>query len=253
MTMLKTPVYVSIRVVVLVFMFGLNFGGREVLAQTGKTVLDGVFTAAQAKRGEDNYDANCAKCHDDSAADVISIRQGQFVDRWREQSLAPLLTFMRTNMPKDNPGGYDQQFYVDTLAYLLQVNGYAEGQAELTAASVSDILFVGKDGPKPLPNGALVIAVGCLTPAAGGWNLTDVGALVRTRISDQTTPDELKVSEKQAMGDQTLQLRNLELVEKFDPEAHKGHKLQIKGSYNRQAAAARVNVGSAEMLAASCP
>jgi hypothetical protein len=219
--MFKANIQISILIVILI-------SACEAFGQTGKTVLDGVFTAAQATRGQANYDANCAKCHDDSAADIISIRQGQFVDRWREQSLAPLLTFMRTNMPKDNPGGFDERFYVDTLAYLLQENGFQEGQAELTAADVPNILLVGKDGPKPLPTGALVIAVGCLAPAAGGWNLTNVGSLVRTRVSDQTNADELKTSAKQAMGDQTLQLRNLELVEKFDPEAHKGTSCKLR-------------------------
>ena len=34
-------------------------------------------------------------------------------------------------MPEDNPGGLTQQTYADVIAYILQLNAYASGDAEL--------------------------------------------------------------------------------------------------------------------------
>src|SRR5689334_805303 len=91
-----------------------------VMAQTpSKSVLDGVYTAAQAARGRADYMENCEKCHGGSEPDASPIIGDEFVDRWREDSLTPLLNFMKTKMPGDSPGKLDEHLYVDVLAFIL--------------------------------------------------------------------------------------------------------------------------------------
>jgi hypothetical protein len=40
---------------------------------------------------------------------------------------------VRTLMPDDDPGGLERRAYADVMAYLLRMNGYPAGAAELPA------------------------------------------------------------------------------------------------------------------------
>jgi len=52
-------------------------------AQPAQTTLDGVFTDAQAKRGESEYDANCARCHEGECPEGPPLSMQLFTERWR--------------------------------------------------------------------------------------------------------------------------------------------------------------------------
>jgi len=219
--------------------------------QGGGTVLDGVYTDAQAKRGEAEYGMNCAKCHEGADVDGSPLNGDPFVDRWREDRLATLFTFIRTNMPRDTPGKLAEAAYRDILAFLLQANGYPAGGSELTAATLDRTQLVGKDGPKPLPTNAVVVAVGCFAPVDGDTGtLSKAGPVSRTSAADQTNPEELKRSAARPLGDQQFRLQNLS---DFKTDALKGHKVQTKGVLVRQPNNDRINVTSLESVAPSCP
>src|SRR5690242_6722513 len=79
----------------------------------GRTVLDGVYSDAQAKRGDAEYGMNCAKCHEGADVDGPPLTGDPFIDRWREDSLASLFTFIRTQMPRDTPGKLSEPVYRD--------------------------------------------------------------------------------------------------------------------------------------------
>lgn len=219
-------------------------------SQGGRTVLDGVYSDAQAKRGEAAYGMNCAKCHEGADVDGPPLNGDPFVDRWREDRLSTLFTFISTSMPRDTPGKLAESDYRDIVAYLLQANGYPAGKAELTAAVLDSTQLVGKDGPKPLPTNALVVAVGCFMPVDGDTGtLARVSAVSRTRTADTSTPDELKRAAAAPPGAQQFKLQNLS---DFKPESFKGQKVQVKGVLVRQANNDRINVTAMESVAASC-
>ena len=67
----------------------------------GKTVWDGVYTAAQAARGKAEYEANCATCHGNLLGGnrVELLKGNDFMQRWREDNLESLITFLKSSMP----------------------------------------------------------------------------------------------------------------------------------------------------------
>jgi mono/diheme cytochrome c family protein len=228
--------------------------GAQAPAQNVKTVRDGVYTTAQAMRGESVYGMNCAKCHEGADVDGPPLTGDPFVDRWREDRLTTLFTFIRTKMPQDSPGKLSESAYLDVLAYLLQANSNPAGATELAASSLDNTLLTGRDGPKPLPTNALVRLVGCLTPGEGTtWSLTRSTDPERTRDAEQTTPEELKAAGTKSPGTLTFRLQNLaELRDGFNPDTFKGQRVQIKGVLIRQTNNDRVNVTSLESVASSC-
>lgn len=226
-------------------------GCVTVLAQAPASVLDGVYTTAQAERGHAAYEARCVQCHEGLEADGPGLMEKAFFDRWREDTLEPLYTFVRTTMPGNNPGGLDAQVYADVLAYLLEVHGLPAGQRELTPDLVGRIQLVGPDGPRPLTNLTIVRVVGCLTPQANDtWALASASRPrpVRARIVKGTTPEELAASATQALGTQSFPLLSV------PPQSASlaGHKVQVKGVLNRQNTLDRINVMSLDSVGATC-
>jgi mono/diheme cytochrome c family protein len=222
--------------------------GSHASAQTPKTVLDGVYTAEQAGRGEAVFAAKCSRCHEGADADGPPLTGDPFIERWREDALTSLFQFVKTKMPQDAAGSLDQAAYADVLARILRANQYPAGNAELKPDTLANILLVGSEGPKPLPTNAMVLAVGCLAPGANNtWMLTNAAALARTQTGDVTTPEEMKMSASKPLGSGTFRLQNLTA-----PESLQGHKVQAKGVLVRQTNNDRINVLSLESLAATC-
>jgi cytochrome c5 len=227
----------------------------QVNANAPRTVRDGVFTAAQAARGEAQFSANCAKCHEGADVDGPPLTGDPFLDRWREDTLESLFGFIKARMPQDAPGKLEASAYLDVLSYLLKANSIPAGARELTTDALGGTLLVGKDGPKPLPANALVKAIGCLAQDADhAWTLTRASELARTRNADEMTAEELMDAAGKALGTQTFGLQNLaDLGPAFSAEANQGHKVLIKGVLIRRANnVIRINVTSAGSIAASC-
>jgi mono/diheme cytochrome c family protein len=103
-------------------------------AQGTKTQWDGVYTEAQAKRGEGIYQEKCAACHgpDLTGGEMApGLTGGDFTANWNDLSLGDLFERIRISMPQNNPGSLSRQENADVLAFILQRGGYPAGQAEL--------------------------------------------------------------------------------------------------------------------------
>jgi hypothetical protein len=210
-----------------------------------------VYTPAQALRGEAAYTRSCSGCHEGQDADGPLLAGKLFLDRWREDSLDSLFTFVKTTMPGSAPASLAPQIYADVIAFLLEANGLPAGARELTPEAIGRIQLVGPDGPRPLTNLTIVRAVGCLTPAANdAWALSKAGSPrpVRTRIVDGTTPEELSVSAAQALGVQSFPLTSV----KPQSASLAGHKVQVKGVLTRQGTVERINVMTLDSVAPTC-
>ena len=90
-----------------------------------RTVNDGVYSSAQASRGQALFQSICTTCH---APDRFT--GAEFVSAWSGKPLAELFKAVQT-MPEDNPGSLNAQQYSDVMAYFLQLNKYPSGADEL--------------------------------------------------------------------------------------------------------------------------
>src|SRR5438105_6318972 len=63
----------------------------------GRTVLDGVFSEEQAKRGQAAYTTHCNGCHGDALEGVSApqLTGNHFLERWREDMLDAIYNFIR--------------------------------------------------------------------------------------------------------------------------------------------------------------
>lgn len=113
-----------------------------VLVAQQRTVWDGVYTEAQAERGQKLYTTNCASCHgDDLAGRMVDAQQkahnspplvgNSFLQDWNGLPLADLFERTRISMPQQAPGSLSAQQNADLLAYLLQKNSMPAGDSEL--------------------------------------------------------------------------------------------------------------------------
>jgi mono/diheme cytochrome c family protein len=117
----------------------------------GKTTLDGVYTDAQAKRGEAVYTKACAGCHQtDLSGDgqTPPLTGKDFNMDWIDQSLGDLFDRTRISMPADKPGSLAPADVADVIAFLLSKGRFPAGASELPSdlAALKTIKFV---SPKP--------------------------------------------------------------------------------------------------------
>jgi hypothetical protein len=238
--MIRTGAVFSI--VLTSWLWGQALSGQALSGQT-RTVLEGVYSPAQAARGEAAYGANCAKCHEGADVDGPPLTGDPFMDRWREDTLAALFTFIKTRMPQDSPGKLNEGAYLDILADLLQRNSIPPGTKDLTVDALTKVVLVGKDGPKPLPANSLVRGGGCLTAGAhGAWRLSTAGDPARARDAEQS-PADLKDAGSMPLGKRTFRLQNIaDLQPAFNTEANKNKKVLAKGVLIPQSNNDRINV-----------
>ncbi len=105
-----------------------------VAAQTTRSVWDGVYTAEQAKRGLALYGKECASCHGSDLTGGESappLTGAGFLSNWTGQTVGDLFERTRQSMPQNNPGKLSRAQNADVLAYLLSMNSFPEGKAEL--------------------------------------------------------------------------------------------------------------------------
>lgn len=224
-----------------------------------RTVLDGVYTEAQAERGHIAYEDYCSgRCHgsDLNGGNPPPLHTVMFLDVWREDYLATLFDFISTRMPKGDrvgEGELPEQDYLDILAYILAFNKFPPGARELTRADTADTLLVGLNGPEPLPPSAMVRVVGCFDGSADDWKLARSSLPARVRVIDETDAAELEKSAHTAFGGMTFKLNNLDQDHEDEELADRlSQKVQVKGVMNGQGETARIYVLSFETVGESC-
>lgn len=87
---------------------------------------NGLFTAAQAVRGQQAFNQSCAVCH------PLAAQTGPaFKARWSAGTLAELYGLISETMPQNAAGSLPKADYAAIIAYLLRETGYPAGNAEL--------------------------------------------------------------------------------------------------------------------------
>jgi len=90
------------------------------------TVLDGVYTEAQAREGRSEFSQNCSYCH------VVREFSGdRWIGAWSGSSVEQFYDLIRNTMPFDGPGRLSPEQYARVVAYILEQNGFPPGEEEL--------------------------------------------------------------------------------------------------------------------------
>ncbi len=130
--------------------------GRAARPRVPAQAQTGVYTKEQAERGHKLYDEVCASCHGLKLQGETSpaLTGPTFAASWGrpELSLDDFYYVVRKTMPKEGAGTMSRQEYADVVAYILQQNGFASGDAELTPDPVvmKAVRFPAAAPPPPL-------------------------------------------------------------------------------------------------------
>ena len=101
-------------------------------ADSLRSTQSGVFTEAQAKRGEQTYAGICHSCHTPTEHTGTAFNQN-----WNAHPLSDLFKYLCQSMPKDDPGSLDPNDAADVIAFLLKLNAMPAGSAELAPDTVA--------------------------------------------------------------------------------------------------------------------
>jgi mono/diheme cytochrome c family protein len=119
-----------------------------------QSILDGVFTAEQATRGQRLYAEACTSCHRDDLSGnedgAPPLRGDAFLGRWRDRSLSEFFFVLTETMPQDAPGSLTPKQYADIISFILKNNGAPAGRMELPedAESLGRIRFARTRGQR---------------------------------------------------------------------------------------------------------
>jgi mono/diheme cytochrome c family protein len=111
-----------------------------------RTTWSGVYTSEQAKRGETQYDGQCAPCHQfdlqGDGLDVPALADERFRDKWDNRTLRRLFDVISKSMPQQDPGSLTPVVYADILAYILQKNEFPAGSETLSDSAALDSIVM---------------------------------------------------------------------------------------------------------------
>ena len=103
-------------------------------AQPLPSIWNGLYTEAQASRGQEVYRAYCTSCHSEDLrgnSNAPSLIGMSFMFLWETRPLGTLFEKIQSEMPTDRPGSLSEQNYLDVVSYIMQVNSFTTGSDEL--------------------------------------------------------------------------------------------------------------------------
>jgi mono/diheme cytochrome c family protein len=99
-----------------------------VAAQDGRrTLRDGVFSPAQAARGEELFESICMNCHEITEFTAA----GAYLEEVDGKPLWETFEYVWSEMPEDEPSSLNPEDYAAVLAYIFSVYGLPSGTADL--------------------------------------------------------------------------------------------------------------------------
>jgi mono/diheme cytochrome c family protein len=227
----------------------------SLIAQDPPPIWAGVYTTAQAERGRSVVETHCSECHHDdlSGGEGPALVGPTFMLKWEMQSIERLFHKIRDTMPEVGSTAVTDAEKLDTVAYVLQQNGFPAGAADLTeSGALAALKMIPRGGPSPPRSGALVQAVGCLQENPGkGWMLTE------STEPQVTTRDTLSPADKQALSAASLSAasrgaQTIDLIGVYSPGKLAQNTVLVKGLFVKTPSRVRINVTSMELIHLQC-
>ena len=126
-------------------------GAAAAPAGAGSGIWSGVYTDAQAKRGEAVSNKLCVGCHgpDLSGGEAGPTLVGlEFLGNWNTLTLSDFYERVHATMPADAPGTMTPQQTADIAAYVLKLNKFPAGSAELST-DLAELKKITIEGQQP--------------------------------------------------------------------------------------------------------
>lgn len=227
---------------------------EPVASQTpAPNIWNGVFTADQARQGQEEFEETCARCHnsDLSGDRGPALKGDRFMTSWGSRDVYRLFSKIKEAMPPNRPGSMSDEAYLSIVTHILQTNGFPVGPQALTPApeALEAIVITSKDGARAIPNFSLVATSGCLAPRPeGGWMLTRSSEPAATK-DEPATDAELATVRSSGAGQQTFVLLSAGV---FDATAHQGQRMQAKGLLYRTPEESRISLTSLQVVGGDC-
>ena len=125
---------------------GYGVAGALLLAgQAGprRAITEGVYSAEQAARGQQLYQAQCTSCHGTALEGTSGppLAGESFLANWSGQPLTNLADKIQKTMPFNLPGSLSRSQTTDLAAYVLQAGKFPAGRAELSESALPQIVF----------------------------------------------------------------------------------------------------------------
>jgi mono/diheme cytochrome c family protein len=118
-----------------------GMGLAIVQAQSALSAWDGVYSKAQAQRGNELLTSGqCRTCHTETlggGAGIPAIVGVEFQFKWDGKSVGELYDYILTKMPPGAPGSLTDQKTADIVAALLAADGYPAGEGKDLPADAS--------------------------------------------------------------------------------------------------------------------
>lgn len=111
-------------------------GPTQPSPSSSRSQWSGIYTEAQARRGESLYAANCAFCHGatlEGTEGAPPLRGDMLFQKWNGRPLTALFELQRVTMPWHSPGGFSREKNADLIAYLLLKGNAPAGSSELSS------------------------------------------------------------------------------------------------------------------------
>src|ERR1051326_2538425 len=111
-------------------------------AQT-RPVTSGVYSGAQAARGQTIYQAQCAQCHGKAleGASGPPLVGDSFLGNWSAQPVVNIVDKIQKTMPFSQPGSLSRQQSIDLAAYILQSGKFPAGRTDLSESMLTQAAF----------------------------------------------------------------------------------------------------------------
>jgi S-disulfanyl-L-cysteine oxidoreductase SoxD len=116
----------------------------------GKTTNDGVYSEAQAKRGDVLYKEQCATCHGDNlegSGPMPPLAGKDFLVNWQGKTVADVFEKVQATMPATAPGTLTPAQTAEIVAHMMATSKYAAGAAELDT-KIETLKEIKIDAPK---------------------------------------------------------------------------------------------------------
>lgn len=94
-----------------------------VATQQQAPAWNGVYSEAQARRGEPLYEENCLSCHGKDMTGTQkapAVAGPRFTARWQSRPIRELFEYVQSTMPYNSPGGLSRAQNADIIALMLR-------------------------------------------------------------------------------------------------------------------------------------